>query len=77
MLAQIAAAAIAGASVKHMVELNSYRVLAITLYRELQTNDFRNDHRLMLAMIRNRAANSNDGISAVCLKRWQFSYHVR
>lgn len=53
------------------------KVIAVTLYRELQSDDYRYDHRLMLAVIRNRAFSRSKSMSAICLERWQFSYWNR
>lgn len=50
------------------------KVVVVTLYRELQASDFRKDHRLMLEVIENRAAQREMSYVDVCLARWQFSY---
>lgn len=60
-----------------IVDSSPYRVIAVTLYRELQTPDVREDHKLMLTVIRNRANARGMTLPAVCLERWQFSYWNR
>lgn len=60
-----------------IVDSSPYRVIAVTLYRELQTPDVREDHKLMLTVIRNRANARGMTLAAVCLERWQFSYWNR
>lgn len=73
----VAAVAIAGEANDHTVYNSSFKVIAVTLYRELQTDDVRDDHKLMLAIIRNRAAERHISAALVCLERWQFSYWNR
>jgi hypothetical protein len=53
------------------------KVLAVTLYRELQTQDFRLDHELMLSVIVNRAKKADKSMFDVCVEQWQFSYWNR
>lgn len=56
---------------------DQYKVLTVTLYREFQTPDFRQDHKLILSVILNRARVKQLSITEVCLQRWQFSYWNR
>lgn len=59
-------------------DLVATKVLAVTLYRELSSPDFRRDHELMLSVIRNRAERVDaPSLVSVCTKRWQFSYWNR
>lgn len=77
LLCSLSATTSVSALVAGAANSSSFRVIAVTLYRELQTPDVREDHKLMLAVIRNRAAARNMTLSAVCLERWQFSYWNR
>lgn len=52
----------------------TYKVVAITLYSELNSSKCTHEHAAILAVIRNRAKQNVQLLATTCFKRKQFSY---
>ena len=56
---------------------SAHKVVAITLYSELNAKEFTAEHELILAVIRNRAKQRRKMLMTICFQRRQFSYWNR
>lgn len=56
---------------------STHKVVAITLYSELNAKEFTAEHELILAVIRNRAKQRQKMLMTICFQRRQFSYWNR